>query len=225
MFKTKEEFDPIIRKEWESPVVLDGITCLKKYNAAPIKILWVLKEGNEHEKVERDHRKFHQDVTVYPNWKSTYKNIIFPTYGILHNLEYNNLPPLNDDATVNDDYILENIALININKNGGTGRSNRTVIESHYSKHKDVLLQQIEGINPDVIINCSRVNRLFNDVAEKYGLEKRQFISEYNKTVYYALNSEKLIIDYWPPNVRAFTVSTEAYQKQLLDIYKLWKDK
>ncbi len=174
MFKTENEFDSIISQEWGEPVIWDGITNLEKYMKSSPKILWILKEGNEHEKRNRNHREFHQNVTDYPNWKSTYKNIILSTYGILQNLEYKELPPLNNDATIGTEIVLDEIALINVNKNGGGGHENHTIIEFNYTKHKAILLQQIEGINPDVIINCSRVSRLFNDVAEKYRLEKKR---------------------------------------------------
>ena len=201
-------------------------SALEKYKEAPVKILWILKEGNENtEQNERDHRDFHTNVAgYYSGWKSTYKNIILPTYGILHNLEYKDLPALNDDATVNGEYVLNSIALINVNKNGGGSTANASIIEDNYTKHKDTLLKQIEGISPDVIINCSRVNRLFDDVCKVYNLSKKQydFRSEFGYVVDYAENPEKLIINYWHPGAH---MTDESYQKQILDIYKTRKQK
>jgi hypothetical protein len=227
MFETEDEFDSVIKQEWGLPIVYDGITNIDEYTKAPIKILWILKEGNEGEKQEeRYHRDFHLDdhiVVYYSRWKSTYKNIILTTYGILYNIPYKHIPSLSEDSTVNGEYMLNKIALINVNKNGGGGSSNRNVIEANYTKHKNILLQQIDGINPDIIINCSRVKRLYEDVAEKYGMEKKQFTSEFELKVNFAENSSKLLIDYWHPNVRSYYVSSEAYQKQIIDIYKMWK--
>lgn len=226
MFKTENEFDSIIKQEWGFPVVYDGITNIEKYKEAPVKILWILKEGNENsEQDERDHRDFHTNVAAYyPGWKSTYKNIILSTYGILHNLEYKNLPALNDDATVNGENVLNSIALINVNKNGGGSTANASIIEDNYTKHKDVLLQQIEGISPDVIINCSRVNSLFDDVCKNYNLSKKKydFRPEFDYVVDYAESSEKLLINYWHPGAH---MTDESYQKQILDIYKMWNKK
>lgn len=224
MFKTENEFDSIIKQEWGLPVVYDGITTISEYKAAPVKILWILKEGNEStEQIERDHRDFHTNVAqYYSGWKATYKNIILPTYGILHNLSYKELPELNNDATVLGEYVLEKIALINVNKNGGGSQANMGIIEENYTRHKDILLQQIEGISPDVIINCSRVNRLFNDVCKRYCLTKQQydFRLEFDYVVDYATNSEKLLINYWHPGAH---MTDESYQKQILDIYQKWK--
>lgn len=125
ILKTENEFDLIIKQEWGIPVVYDGIIKICEYNKTAVKILWILKEGNEEtEQEERDHRDFHLDVArYYSGWKSTYKNIILPTYGMFHNLSYKDLPELNDDATVNNEYVLDKIALINVNKNGGGSKS------------------------------------------------------------------------------------------------------
>ncbi|MBR5095719.1 MAG: hypothetical protein IK094_01270 [Treponema sp.] len=223
MFHSENEFDHIIKQEWGLPVIYDGITNILDYKKAPTKILWILKEGNENEKQqERDHRDFHTNVSeYYHGWKSTYKNIILPTYGILHNTSYANLPSLQDDATVNGEYVLNSIALININKNGGGSQANASNIEENYTKHKNTLLQQIEGINPDVMINCSRVTRLFNDVAEKFKLSKKKHDArpEIDFVVDYAESSKKLIINYWHPGAH---MTDESYQKMILDIYKKW---
>ena len=141
---------------------------------------------------------------------------------MLHNLAYKDLPILSDDGKVNGEYILDKIALINVNKNGGGSQANASVIEDNYTKHKSVLLQQIDGINPDVIINCSRVNRLFNDVADKYGLAKKQHDArqEFDLVVDYASNSKKLVINYWHPGAH---MTDESYQKMILDVYALWR--
>ena len=211
MFKTEDEFDSVIKQEWGLPIVYDGITNIDEYKKSPQKILWILKEGNEGDKTqERYHRDFHLDnniVVYYPRWKATYRNIILTTYGILNNIPYNQIPSLSEDSKVNGKYILNKIALINVNKNGGGGSSNRNIIEANYTKHKNTLLQQIDGINPDIIINCSRVKRLYEDVAEKYGLKKKQFNSEFKLMFNYAENSSKLLSDYWHPNVRSYYVS------------------
>lgn len=225
MFKTEKEFDSIIKQEWGLPVIYDGIINIKEYEKASVKILWILKEGNENNpQEERDHRDFHTNVAAYySGWKSTYKNIILPTYGILHNLEYKDLPTLNDDATVKEECVLKKIALININKTGGGSKANSSVIEDNYTKHKDVLLQQIDGIVPDVIINCSRVNRLFDDVSKIYNLSKKKydFRPEFDYVVDYAQSPKKLLINYWHPGAH---MTDKSYQKQILDIYKIWNN-
>lgn len=225
MITSEDFFDETIKQYWGKeglPVVFDGITNLEKYNCAPVKILWVLKEGNERKHEDRDHREYHSCVTWAPGWKSTYKNIILTTYGLLNNCCFEELPLLDNDARVNNQYVMDDIALININKNGGGGSANESIIKANYVKYKDVILKQIYEINPDIIINCSRVSKIFDDITDMYELNKTQYKSEFDLIVNYAENSSKLLIDYWHPNVRANIVSADAYQKQILDIFLLW---
>lgn len=47
ILKTENEFDLIIKQEWGIPVVYDGIIKIYEYNKTAVKILWILKEGNE----------------------------------------------------------------------------------------------------------------------------------------------------------------------------------
>ena len=108
MFETISEFDDIIKSEWgknNSFVVLDGIIDIDQYKNAPDKVLWILKEGNESGGKDgncRNHRDFHKNVAYfYKGRKSTYKNLIRATYGILNNLSYKDLPTLDNDATIN----------------------------------------------------------------------------------------------------------------------------
>lgn len=72
MFINEDDFDDVIKQEWGkdgSTVVYDGITNIKEWNKTPVKILWILKEGNEHTHEDRDHREFHTCVTWYSGWK------------------------------------------------------------------------------------------------------------------------------------------------------------
>ncbi len=229
MFETVSEFDGIIKSEWgknNSFVVLDGIIDIDQYKNAPDKVLWILKEGNESGGKDgncRNHRDFHKNVAYFYNgWKSTYKNLIRATYGILNNLSYKDLPTLDNDATINGENILEKIALININKNGGNSQANHTIIEANYTKHKDVILKQIAGIEPNIIINCSKVRRLFDDLIKIYDLQKKQFDArpEFKYSVDYAENSKNLLINYWHPGAH---IKSQAYQKMILDIYQMWR--
>ena len=41
---------------------------------------------------------------------------------------------------------MDKIALINVNKNGGSSQASSSIIKNNYTKHKDTLLQQIEKI-------------------------------------------------------------------------------
>ncbi|MBR5097438.1 MAG: hypothetical protein IK094_10080 [Treponema sp.] len=217
MFNDVAEFDETIKKEWPSPVMYDGITNLERYKKAKCKILWILKETNENENDEdRCHREFHEDVTVYKNWKRTYKKIILTSCEILNDKSFFD----ERDGNLEDKCdVLNDVAFINVNKTGSTSQSNGWHILECYQKHKETLLAQIDGIEPDVIINCSRVGEVFEDVSKKYSLAKKQFTTLDKYVINYASNGKMLMIDYWHPNAR---ITDEWYCSQIFDIYKMW---
>lgn len=214
------KFDEKIRQEWGSPIILDGIIDIDKYLTVNPKILWILKEGNEaNSNEDRDHREFHENVIVYNGWKTTYEKLIKTTYGLLYNCKYDDLPNLENDAKMDKENVLLKIALININKNGGKGNAFKTNIELNYSIHSKIILEQIKEINPDVIINGSRVFRLYNDVSSKdfYNLNK-----DNHNGINFSFNKEKLFIDYYHPGCRKITKTTKEYCSDIINIYQNW---
>ena len=223
MFINNYDFDETIKKEWSSPVMYDGITNIERYKKVNPKILWILKETNENGNGDdRYHREFHEDVTVYPYWKRTYKKIILTTYGIIHNKSYDDMLDFSYDKTLKGNYkILNNVAFINVNKTGGKAQSQDWYISECYQKHKETLLTQIDEIAPDVIINCSRVGEVFEDISRQYHLEKKVFTSPDKYTINYACNNKKLIIDYWHPNSR---IKNDWYCTQIITIYQDWEE-
>jgi len=198
MLKKMYAFDEEIKSIWKYPV-LDGIVNLKKYKATSPKILWILKEANKSEGIKEiwDHREFHEDVTSYLYWYRTYTKIIYVSYGIINNiLNYNSLPPLDENAFCNGDYVLNKIAIINLNKGGGSSRSNNSVIKNHYFKNKDFHHRQIKAFKPDIIINASGVWELFSDLTND---EYKQISGQ---KLFYSIKDNQLIINWYHPNAR-----------------------
>ena len=61
--------------------------------------------------------------------------------------------------------VLEEIAIININKSGGGSNTPSGKLDTEYKRDgvKDFLFKQIEFINPDIIINAHLVSQFFCD--------------------------------------------------------------
>lgn len=176
----KEDFfDEEIKRIWGENATFDGITSVEEYQKAPVKILWILKEannGDEENPIFFHQRDFHKDITKqnregknYP-WWNTYNNILYASYGILHNEVYKDFNGMEDvdtkTATIDNEYVLSRIAFINVKKGSGGKSSNSNTITKSYLENKEVLLEQIRGISPDVIINCSKVAELTTDLKE-----------------------------------------------------------
>ncbi len=154
----------------------DGIVNINEYTSAETKkkILWVLKEANWDNKSDVNMIDFFQNVTVYPKWKRTYKLIIQVSWSILNGyVPYKDIPKLSIIKNV-----IDKIAMININKVGGYNKSYWKSISESYLKNKDILLNQVDAINPDLIINCSGVYNFYNDIIiEKYEKENGSFFT------------------------------------------------
>jgi hypothetical protein len=174
----KEDFfDEEIKKNWGESATFDGITNIEEFQKAPVKILWILKEannGDEENPILFYQREFHKDITKqnregknYP-WWNTYSNILYASYGILHNEVFKDFNGMEDvdtkTATIDNEYVLSRIAFINVKKGSGGKSSNNSTIAKSYLDNKEALLQQIKGISPDVIINCSKVSELTVDL-------------------------------------------------------------
>jgi hypothetical protein len=151
-----------IRNASDPPnIISDGIVDYDRFEKAAHRILWVLKEPNDKNRTEWDLRKFLKDVTIYPKWRRTYKKIIQTSYGILNDVrDYSKIPA---EYSIKD--ILHEIAQINIKKVGGPPTSYWKNIRDTYQKDKSLILEQIDIIDPEILINCSRVYELTEDLS------------------------------------------------------------
>ena len=79
-------------------------------------------------------------------------------------------------------------------KVGGFSRSTDKTIRSIYAKNKDLILQQIKYIDPMVIINCSTVTKVMEDLQTAEIKKINKF-----KAAYF---SNGIIINAYHPNCR-----------------------
>lgn len=164
-FQEKQKnLDETMKGIWDKPF-LDGITDYSKYSKAPAKILWILKEPNG--KGGGNFREFYKDVREYRLWKSTYGNIMRVSFAIFEGVkDFRDIPQINtNECTIGDDPILDEIAIININKSGGASSTPAGKLGIEYKRDgvKSFLFDQIDFINPDIIINCHGVLQFFLD--------------------------------------------------------------
>lgn len=207
--KRLEEINHNLAKENEF-LVLDGITDYDQFGKSGMKILWIMKETNQSNTPHADDlRNFHKNVKTYPRWRRTYKVIIKATYGILNNKAYNEIP---SEADISD--ILNEIAFINVKKTGGGSNSSWSQIYNHYIRNKEVILEQVACIEPDIIINCSRIFPVFKDLTQM----EYQSVGNFNV----AKTKNGLIINAFHPNQR--TINQEQYYNLIKQCVKLYKN-
>jgi len=224
MFKKEDEFDNEILKHWGRKVVfLDGIADIKQYKRTnPKKLLWILKEPNKskQDKIE-NLRELFLDVTIFQDWQHSYKRIMLASDMIFNDSTI--LPDI-DILLTEERYPINKIAIINVNKNGGNSKSNQKAINMHYKIKKEKLLEQVKGIAPDIIINCSLVDDFYNDIIHAYKLNNENIIIDnFKRIIGYAYNSKKLLINYYHPNCHRKGMTDEWYCENILKIYNKWQ--
>ena len=148
--------------------MLDGIADQQAWDAAPLKILWLLREvhdpsqtwkGEGDEGLRSTLRAWsaHLPSTSVPTWLPVAK----VTYGLLHPDQQ-----WADWAHDRSDYLgsLRSIAAVNVKKTGGGATSEWAQLEEAYAQNKDRLWDQIEDAEPDVVIGGNVLYLLRNEL-------------------------------------------------------------
>ena len=137
--------------------VWDGIVDLQKFSNATCKILWILKETNGTDFSDLREALSIQSVNKHlGGFHYVYTKVVLVSHAILTG-DWSNTRKA--DALCGD--ILPQIAVINVKKQGGGAQASGSVIHSHYKENKELLLRQVQAINPNLIIHANRNTDLF----------------------------------------------------------------
>jgi hypothetical protein len=213
------ELDEKIKERYKNNAVLDGIVNFDKFidmETNP-KILWILKESNiaNPETAYKNgcfplNESLNEDISKHSNWKRTWELVMEISDAILHNAQdWQDEVPLIDRLLKEE--VIKKIAVINIKKTGGGAGSDQKVINDFYQKDKDIINEQISAIAPDIIINASRVDALFNDL--KISESKR--IDQFDVAKFYG----GIIINAYHPN--QYNFSHKRYFELVRDCIKM----
>ena len=237
----KKQFDEIIEehlKRFEQQVdlpfkkdlgkqmsfVRDGILDVDKYMFAPVKILWVLKEPNSPgDDIGSDMRpcltslRSNDDTNrIAPGWGHTWTPVAYTTYGIFEKKNWIDIPDIRGNAQEVLKH-MPNIAHINVKKFAGGSKTKDKVIKMFFDQYKALIYEQIEIINPDVIIFGSTF-KYFSDY-----FEDKEKIHEW-PPVYQS--QDKLLIDTCHPNgLRGFKMTQQEYCDHIIDTVIQWMEK
>lgn len=169
-------------------------------------------EEYDHKRGGWDMRKFMLNVTEYDNWKRTYEPIIQSTYGINNNgCDWDDVPDMNDQNKNEMVSLLHQIAFINIKKLPGLASSWWETINDAYQKHKEIILEQIEVINPEIIIGGGTLPFLCQDLnlpADELECNGSYF------------TKSRVYLDVYHPNQRKIT--HKAYYENIIEPVKYW---
>lgn len=137
----------------EKKFVKDGIIDPTLFAEQPIKILFIAKEHNYLGGYGEE-----TDQADYRVWWNCHVHLQFShrisewAYGIL-----NNFPSGYDQLSYDQKHqALRSVAFINVKKASGNASANPEIICQYINESRELLLQQIKEIAPDLIIGCFR---------------------------------------------------------------------
>ncbi|MCW3091747.1 MAG: hypothetical protein JWP81_2816 [Ferruginibacter sp.] len=207
--------------------ILDGVFDPEKYLSAKYKILWILKEP--YDEFDDDGVPFgggwHLKDVILPKQKfqeftggrKTFEPMIYASWGILNNFcLWDDMNDVSKDPTMLE--ALKSIAYINVKKLPGYKASYYKTINDAYAKHKDILLKQIEYINPDIIIGGATLGLFINDL----GLSKKDNIR--HKGLNYFIKENKIFIEAYHPAQRTSStgVTQQMYCNDIITAVQEW---
>lgn len=144
-------------REGDFEPIYDGIYIKDagRYLNSNVHVMWVLKEAydDEYDDGEPCGGGWNYFDCLEPNqtpWKiRTWRNMIYASYGIIHNVTMENMNGL--DVEDMADVLLE-IVCINLSKMPGHTTTEASLLAGYYETWKDILNEQIALYNPQVVI-------------------------------------------------------------------------
>lgn len=202
-------------------IIFDGIVDIDKYLDAPIKILWILKEVNSAD-IDWDLRDalnndIKSETGLKNGWSNTLTPVVYTTLGILNGEDWHTM----GDFTINPELIncMQEVAYINVKKVGGGSQASHQEIQSFYELNKEALHEQINLINPEVIIFGNTLN-YFDWAWLKHTFEI-ELEDESNQNLHIYSGKKHLLLHAYHPNNRRIT--HQVYCDTILQAVKDWK--
>ena len=209
--------------ERQMSFIRDGILDVEKYKAAPVKILWILKEANSSDDEIGDMRpcltSLHSkdDVNrIDPVWGKTWTPVAYSTYGIFEKMNWRDIPDIKSDAQE----VLKHmpyIAHINVKKIAGESKADDKEMSMFFDQYKALIYEQIEIINPDVIIFGGTFHHFENYFIDRVKIQEWPPVYQ---------SQDKLLIDTCHPNgLRGFGMNQQQYCDHIIDAVIQWMEK
>jgi hypothetical protein len=162
---------------------------------APKRILFLLKDTNSNP--DQDNREFHPGKNGTLNCH--YRNLAYWLFGLLSFDEDNDAPEFGQLDLWEDVYPVfdaKPFAIVNCKKESGGATLSNEVLWEHLSTYNDYIKEQIEILNPDIIVCCGGSSLIKNYV------EKSVYpnIKKVNNWIYCDEKNNKVVIDSYHPS-------------------------
>jgi len=201
---------------------VDGIINPDCYWGSDYQIAWILKEANNKGNDTSSIRDYCGYVDFGPGGGNNIaaKRIALASYGIENDCDDV------DDVSISDDDLkqeLQNIAWINVGKEGGGTSTSNARLQQLYQENKDELFAQIDYAEPSIIIFGGTFALFKNDLEERgCFLVKLAFDDSIDCTCYMddSDDDSPLYIDYAHPSVRGYGIND--YASAIVKAVRAW---
>lgn len=215
-FKMSQSHIERLNKEFNRPVITDGIVDFESYKNASKRILWILKEPNSNGDDPWDMceaiKEIRTENGIRKGWEKTFQKIVYVTNGIINDIPWSDelFHPGHKPEVIDE---LRKIAYINIKKTGGGARVIEQELWDHYEFSKDLIFEQINSFEPQIII-FGGTYKYFNE-----DLSIKDFTSFGSCDA--AMKEGVIYIHAYHPS---YTISEESYVGDILKAVKhFWK--
>lgn len=193
--KLLKEIDNYFSKKYSEVGVLDGIIQLEEYKKAEPKILWILKETNTMREGQTipDYQDLREALNICV--RNNYLAGFLDTYSKIMKVSYMILKQHNENLICDCKTIFPKLAIINIKKTAGKAKSKD--ITPYFDKEKDIILKQIEAIDPDIIINASKVESILNEGS--LNVLERQYVNPFMIGIQETQNKKRIVLNVYHP--------------------------
>jgi hypothetical protein len=201
---------------------LDGIVNIERYLNSKIKCLWILKDSNGFDENSIDNWDYRNGIyeasgnnDFFKNWSKTFTNIVYISQMILNNKTWDEVEYIRDNFSIVE--ILNDISVINIKKIPGKSSANENELKAYFDKYKDILEEQINLINPQVII-CGMTFRYISELIEGFD---ENLVQQLDCTNFYIdTKNNRIYIDAYHPNFRVAGKTIKQYCEEITKIVK-----
>jgi len=210
--------------ENDRSVIEDGTMRPEEYFANEIRLAWMLKEPYDGDDGTGGGWKYHDmfvDDDLYGTFsgghRSTWHPIIYVTYSIYNGfLRWDELPYIRDKHEMCD--VVRETAFINIQKLPAKGvtRTNHGDLWDAMRKCSDLLLRQVEMLDPNVLIFGNTMS-LYLSLPEFKDVEVHK-----RGSVEFFVRNEKLYINAYHP--AQTTISRQAYCDDIISLVQQWSE-
>lgn len=198
--------------------IYDGAVNIEKYLKAKYKVAWLLKEaycekdgtgGDWHYSEILDVDNLY-DSLIQPNAsRATWAPIVYASYGILKGYRYyDDMDFIKDDPSMAQ--VVREIAIVNAQKLPARQHTVTDIkdIQEAITKHGNLIMEQLELLNPDILIGGATM-KLYKQLFALKDDEMKTV-----GCVNYWIKDEKLYIDAYHPAQRQ--LSHEVYVDSIL---------